>query len=73
MLLILAGIIINCSRYLSIVDMNYENIKLILLIEWFQFGTVYLYDVVMADNINIFKNRLDKCSGHRMILLASVS
>jgi len=38
MLLLLQGIIINW--YLSIVDMIYENI--ILLIEWFQFGTVYL-------------------------------
>jgi len=38
MLLLLQGIIINW--YFSIVDMIYENI--ILLIEWFQFGTVYL-------------------------------
>jgi len=27
--------------YLSIVNMTYEN-NIILLIEWFQFGTVYL-------------------------------
>jgi len=38
MLLLLGGIIINW--YLSIVDMTYENI--ILLIEWFQYGIVFL-------------------------------
>jgi len=38
MLLLLEGIIINW--YLSIVDMTYENI--ILLIEWLQYGTAFL-------------------------------
>jgi len=37
--------------------MTYENI--ILLIEWFQFGTLP-NNVMMADDINIFKNHLDK-------------
>ena len=37
-LLLLEGIIINW--YLSIVDMTYENIT--LLIEWIQYGTVFL-------------------------------
>jgi len=55
MLLLLEGIMINW--YLSIVDMTYENI--ISLIEYFQFGTVYLTMWRMADNINVFKKRLD--------------
>jgi len=38
MLLLLEGIIINW--YLSIVDMTYEHIT--LLIEWLQYGTVFL-------------------------------
>ena len=37
--------------------MTYENI--ILLIEWFQFVSLP-NNVAMADNINIFKKRLDK-------------
>ena len=44
--------------YLSIVNMTYKNI--ILLIEWFQLRNSLPNNVVMADNINIFKNRLDK-------------
>jgi len=55
MLRLLEGITINW--YLSIVNMTHENI--ILLIEWFQFVSLP-NNVAMADNINIFKKRLDK-------------
>jgi len=56
MLLLLEGSIINWY-VLSIVHMTYENI--ILLIEWFLVWNSLPNDVVMADNINVFKNRLD--------------
>jgi len=50
MLLLLEGIILN--RYLSIVHITYENITSV----WNSLPD----DVLMADNINIFKKRLNK-------------